>query len=256
MRLARTPTQRSATAVYVSLLVQFAMLTAIVIFEAVRGRRLAEELAALGGDHRSPDAQALVGAASVFAVLLLMLLAATFAAAAYYAIWLTRAAGAGGGRSLPASRVLAGWLVPGVNLVAPPLIVDRVWRSAAPQPGGRRRWLVLLYAWWLSCLGALALVLAPGGASTAEAELTGLGPVELVARAVAAVLCAATVREITALRTARRTAPTRHRTCAGRITGLAARPMAAGEAGRPRRQSPSHALISSHPPLEVSKRSS
>ncbi|GLW10784.1 hypothetical protein Misp01_59120 [Microtetraspora sp. NBRC 13810] len=202
MRFVPPPPRRSAAAVYATLSAQFAAMAALVTFEAVRGRRLAEEIATLDGDPHSPGAQAVAGAATVFAVLLLLAAAATFAVALAYAVWLVRAAQANDPKTRVAGRVIAGWLIPGVNLVAPPLIVDHLWRGADPPPGRRARWLTLLTAWWLCSAAAFTLVvlrLPLTGPVTRgpSPQLTGFGPAELTAVALAALLCAATVREIT-----------------------------------------------------------
>lgn len=218
--------RRSAIAVYASLLIQFAAMTALVIFEAVRGGWLAEQVTALSDDLGSltgrdgapgslgarggalgfppvhgdaldsPAAQAVMGAAGLFAVLLMLLIGATLAAGWCYLLWLVRAAQMCDLSGRAVGRVLTAWLVPGVNLIAPPLVADRVRRDAGPPPGPR--WRALLWGWWLSSLAALALVLLPAGDT---AGLTGLGLPELTATAVAAALCIATVHTITRLHT-------------------------------------------------------
>ncbi|WP_449064483.1 DUF4328 domain-containing protein [Planomonospora algeriensis] len=92
--------------------------------------------------------------------------------------------------------------MPGLNLVAPPVLVDRLWRASRTPADHRASWLALLTAWWLSWLAALGLLLrlflspAPG-----VADLTGIGPVELAAVTVSAVLCGAVVRRITRIQT-------------------------------------------------------
>ncbi|GAA5054918.1 hypothetical protein HNP84_006125 [Thermocatellispora tengchongensis] len=203
MRFAPPPPHRAASAVRATLLAQVSALTALVVFEAVRGRDLAREIAALPGDPASPQAQAVAGAVTVFAVLVLLTVAATAAAAAAYAVWLTRAARANAPAARMAGAVAATWLLPPVNLVAPPLLLDRIWRGANPEGHGRRRWLALLTAWWLTSLIALALVvlrLPPLGVPGLSGQgITGLGPAALVAVVIAARLCAATVQEITRL---------------------------------------------------------
>ncbi|GAA3441293.1 DUF4328 domain-containing protein [Planomonospora venezuelensis] len=204
-----SPRGRSASAVYAALAAQVAATTALVVFEAVRGERLAREIAALGGDTEAPGAQVLAGAATVFALLVLLAAATTAASAAAYLVWL---AGAERHAGLRASRALAGWFVPVLNLVAPPVLLDRLWRASGPPAGQRGPWTALLAAWWLSWLGLLAgVVVRPALGSPGEASLTGLGPAELAAVVLSALLCAATVRQITALQTAgarrRRRAP-------------------------------------------------
>ncbi|MCG5216334.1 DUF4328 domain-containing protein [Streptosporangium soli] len=196
MRLAPPPPRRSASAVYATLLAQLTAMTALVIFEAVRGSRLAVEITALGGDPDSPRAQAVVGAVTVFAILVLLTITTTCAAAATYLTWLVRAIQANDPFARPAGGVVAGWFVPVVNLVAPPLLVDRAWRDADPPADQRRRWLALLSAWWLCTLAAPVLIALRVPAS-AESALTGLGPADLSIVALAALLCAATVREVT-----------------------------------------------------------
>jgi hypothetical protein len=178
------------------LTVQLLAVGALVIFEAIRGRQLAREISVLGGDPDSPSAQAVVGAVTVFAVLVLLAVAVTFATAATYLTWLVRAMQANDPAARPASGVVAGWFVPVLNLVAPPMLVDRAWRGADPPADQRRRWLLLLAAWWASSLTAAALVVLRPPSGT-EPELTGFGLAELSAFGLAALFCAATVREIT-----------------------------------------------------------
>ncbi|MFF5210639.1 DUF4328 domain-containing protein [Streptosporangium sp. NPDC000396] len=178
--------------------------TALVIFEQVRGRRLAREISALGGDPHSPGAQAVVGAVTVFAVLIMFVAAATIAAAAAYLTWLIRAWRNVSPFASPTSAVLAGWFVPVVNLVVPPVLTHRLWQASHPPADRHGRWPALLGAWWLSWLAVLALipVRLPLDTAPGNADLTGLGPVELAAIAISALLCAATVREITEIQAA------------------------------------------------------
>ncbi|MEU4229027.1 DUF4328 domain-containing protein [Nonomuraea sp. NPDC026600] len=177
-----------------TLAAQVLSLGALVIFEHSRGRRLATQLAAFGGRPHGADADAVVGAVTVFAVLMMLVAGTTMAAAAAYVSWLVRARQVND-RSAPAGPVAAAWLIPGVNLIAPLLLVDEVWRGTAP-PHDRRRWLTLLTAWWLTWLATLALVTTrlPLGSSDG---LTGIGLPELACATVSALLCAATVRDIT-----------------------------------------------------------
>ncbi|MET7465844.1 DUF4328 domain-containing protein [Nonomuraea sp. NPDC005501] len=198
MRYAQAPPTRAASAVYVTLAAQVLCLGALVTFELVRGRSLAAQLAAFEGRPRGADAEAVVGPVTLFAVLILLLGVATIASAAAYTTWLVHARQADH-RSATAGPVAAAWLIPGVNLVAPVLLVDELWRGALPPAGRRRRWLVLLAAWWTSWLTALALVLVRLPRETSADGLTGVGVPELVALAAAALLCAATVRQITAV---------------------------------------------------------
>ncbi|GAA2900959.1 hypothetical protein GCM10010517_66710 [Streptosporangium fragile] len=204
MRSIPSPQKKAASAVYLTLAALVFALAALVVFEAARGRRLVLEVSEMGGDPHAPGAQAVVGAVTVFAVLIMLVAATAVAAAVAYLNWLLRARrGAYRSRS-PVAPVLAGWFAPVANLVVPAVLVDRLWLASRPPAGRRPRWLALLAAWWLSWLTALALVLArlwPGGAH-GSAELTGIGPAELAAVTVAALLCAATVREITVIQTA------------------------------------------------------
>jgi hypothetical protein len=220
MRAVPPPSTRPASAVQATLVLQVCAVTALTVFEQVRGERLAQEIAALGGDPHAPGAQALVGPVTVFAVLVILVAVTTAAAGAAHLLWLARArryaaeaTGAPGPRpssGLPsgafsgssAAPVLAGWFTPGLNLIAPPVLVDRLWRASRTPADHRASWLALLAAWWLSWLAALALLLrlflspAPG-----VADLTGIGPVELAVVTVSALLCGATVRWITRIQT-------------------------------------------------------
>ncbi|MFC4062501.1 DUF4328 domain-containing protein [Planomonospora corallina] len=227
MRPVPPPSTRFASLVHAALALQVTAVAALTVFEQVRGRRLAREIMALGGDPRAPGAQALGGAVTTFAVLVLAVAVTTAVAAVAYLAWLVRAtrnAGAASGapaasrtpagsRAPSVAPVVAGWLVPGLNLVAPPVLLDRVWRDSRPQADHRGRWLALLAAWWLSCLAALVLLLrlpfVPGGP-----DLTGIGPAELAAVAAAALLCGLTVRRVTRIQTE---SALRFRTTAGRF---------------------------------------
>ncbi|MFI6908848.1 DUF4328 domain-containing protein [Nonomuraea sp. NPDC050394] len=195
MRAVQTPPTGAASAVYLTLVIQVLSLGALVVFEQVRGRSLAGQIAALGGEARG--SQAVVGAVTVFAVLMMLLVGTTVAAAIAYLTWLIRARQVNV-PTAPAAPVLAAWLVPGVNLVAPFVLADEVWRGARPPFDRRGRWLGLLTAWWVSCLAAVFLV-AARLLDTSVGELTGLGLTELAVTLLAAVLCAWTVRDITAI---------------------------------------------------------
>jgi hypothetical protein len=213
----KSPQKRSALAVYVTLAAQVLATAALVVFEQARGRRLAREISALGGDPHAPGAQAVVGAVSLFAVLIMLAAVTTIAAVIACLTWLIRARQDAGQARPAAPSVLAGWFVPGVNLIAPPVMMDRLWWASRPPVDRRTRWLALLTAWWLSWLAALTLVLvrllsAPSQGGT---SLTGLGPVELAAITVAALLCAATVRQIARIQAV--SAQHRHRTPESRI---------------------------------------
>ncbi|MEV4248709.1 DUF4328 domain-containing protein [Streptosporangium canum] len=179
-----------------TLTTQVAATAALVVFEQARGRRLVREISALGGDPHAPGAQAVVGAVSVFAILIMLVTATTVAAAAAYLTWLVQARqnASPGAQTAP---VLAAWSVPGVNLVAPPVLVYRLWWGSRPPADRHGRWVALLAAWWLSWLAVLARLTAVG-----DTDLTGLGPAELTVVALCALLCAATVRQITRIQTA------------------------------------------------------
>ncbi|SNT15803.1 protein of unknown function [Streptosporangium subroseum] len=211
----KSPQKRSASAVYVTLSAQVLATAALVVFEQARGRRLAREISALGGDPHAPGAQAVVGAVSLFAVLIMFAAVTTIAAVIACLAWLIRARQDAGQARPAAPSVLAGWFVPGVNLIAPPVMMDRLWWASRPPADRRTRWLALLAAWWLSWLAALTLVLVRllSGPSQGGTSLTGLGPTELAAITVAALLCAATVRQITRIQAV----SGRHRTPESRV---------------------------------------
>ncbi|MFG1945475.1 DUF4328 domain-containing protein [Nonomuraea sp. NPDC048826] len=197
MRYAQAPPTKAANAVYVTLAAQVLALGSLVIFEQVRGRQLAAQLAEFGGRPSGADAEALVGAATTFAVLLLLTLATTVAAAAAHTTWLVRVRR----RVAPAtarSAVAAAWLIPGVNLIAPAVLVYETWQAAGPPEEGRRSRMALVTGWWLSLLTTLTVfTVVP---SFDAGGLTGLGVLELTCLTLSAGLCAATVRRITALR--------------------------------------------------------
>lgn len=201
MRFTPSPPIRAAFAVYVTLVAQLASLAGLVIFEQARGRRLATQVAALGGDPRAAGAEAVVGAVTVFAVLMMLVVGTTLAAAGAYLTWLVRARQINS-RSAPAGPVLWAWLVPGVNLVMPVRLADEVWRNAKPPFDRRGRWLLLLGAWWVSWLATLGLIAERLLLDDRAGDLTGIGVTELAVATVAALLCAATVREITRIQTA------------------------------------------------------
>jgi hypothetical protein len=74
-----------------------------------------------------------------------------------------------------------GWLVPGVNLVMPKVIMDRTWRESAPDPefGGARPASpipTINHLWWVCSLVALPTV------ALAMVAMTDLGPVAPVNR--------------------------------------------------------------------------
>lgn len=205
VRFAQAPPIKAAAAVYVTLTAQVLSLGALVLFEQVRGRRLAAQLAAFGGRPQGADAEAVVGAVTVFAVLLMLTTGATIAAAAAYVTWLVRARQAND-PSAPSASVAGAWLIPGVNLVAPALLVHELWKGARPPSDRRGRWLTLVAAWWLSWLATLTLAVT-GLARDSSGGLTGAGLAELACLTLSALLCAATVREITHLQRLACTSP-------------------------------------------------
>ncbi|MGN9787352.1 DUF4328 domain-containing protein [Nonomuraea sp. ZG12] len=205
MRFAQAPPIKAASAVYVTLTAQVLSLGALVLFEQVRGDRLAAQLAEFGGRPHGADADAVVGAVTVFAVLMMLATGATVAAAAAYVTWLVRARQANDPEA-PSASVAGAWLIPGVNLVGPALLVHELWKGTRPPSGRQSRWLALVAAWWLSWLATLALAVtvltrdSTGG-------LTGAGLAELACLTLSALLCAATVREITGLQQLAHTEP-------------------------------------------------
>jgi hypothetical protein len=203
VRYTQTSPVRAASAVYVTLAAQVLSLAALVIFEQTRGRHLAVQLAEFGGRPHGADAEAVVGAVTVFAVLMMLVAGTSIAAGAAYVTWLVRARQAND-RSASTAPVAAAWLIPGVHLVAPVVLVDEVWRGARPPAGPRGRRVALLAGWWLSWLGTLALITIRLPLDSSAGDLTGVGVLELGCAAVAAVLCAATVRELTRLQRAAR----------------------------------------------------
>ncbi|GGS91854.1 hypothetical protein GCM10010156_57650 [Planobispora rosea] len=193
--------RRSASAVYAALAVQVLAVAALVVFEQVRGARLALEIAAFDADAQASGARAVAGAATVFALLILSAGAATISVIITYLLWLVRMR-PGAGPAAPSVRsLLGGWFVPVVNLAAPPVLLDRLWQGCRPAEGRRSHWLALLAAWWLSWLAAIVLIVRLPFSSHAATGLTGLGPAELAAVALSAVLCAATVQQITGAQT-------------------------------------------------------
>lgn len=221
MRGASTPDDRAAVRVYGWLAAQVLATAGLVAFEESRGRALAEQISLLGGDPRAPGAEAVLGQGTVFAMLVIALAVTTAGAAVSYLAWLHRVVG-------PAA--VRAWLVPGVNLVTPPLVLYR------SRPGGRWPpwgWPALLAAWWVSWLAVLALFavrLSPGGGAE---RLTGLGPLELGVTVLAAAGCAAVVREVTRRPSAHRVAPPRLRAML-RLAGPCSEPRPVSRPGPPR----------------------
>ncbi|NUT43851.1 MAG: DUF4328 domain-containing protein [Thermoactinospora sp.] len=186
-------------ALYVTLAAQVVALTALVVFEETRGSRLATQIATINGDHSSTAAQAVVGDVTAFAVLIMLLVVTFFGAASAYLTWLVRARQAND-RAAAAAPVLAGWFVPVVNLAAPLVLVDDVWKNSRPPYDRRTRWLVLIAAWWLAFLTAAASIFLRLSDPSAD-TLTGLGIRELALVCVAALLCAMSAREIARIQT-------------------------------------------------------
>ncbi|WP_061300173.1 hypothetical protein [Herbidospora cretacea] len=187
----RTP-QRSAFGVYAALTSQITSLAALVAFEELRGHDLARQIAVFGGDPKAPGAEAVVGDVTIFAVLVMAVVVTTLMAAAAYVSWLSGTARVG------KPTAVAAWLIPGVNLVAPMVLADQAWRERGKE--SRLRWLLLLGGWWAAGL-TTAWLIAEGHAT--HTNLTGLGLGELTAATVTAVLCAATVWEVSSPRTIR-----------------------------------------------------
>lgn len=133
MRSTSSPVSRAAAGVYACLAAQVVSLTALAVFEQARGRRLAAQIAAFGGDPASPAARAVSGAATAFAVLVLVLLTATVAAVVAYLSWLRLVR-----PGTPPAVLAVACLVPGINLVMPPILADLAWRETpAPARGAR-----------------------------------------------------------------------------------------------------------------------
>lgn len=99
--------------------------------------------------------------------------------------------------------VLLGWLLPVVNLWLPPRLVHDVWVSSGRFRMAQRHGAgLVVVAWWVSLLGALALSeVYPNGTQTlAEARFSvQLGVAATALQALAAALCMATVYQITRL---------------------------------------------------------
>ncbi|MEV6982255.1 hypothetical protein AB0M95_13475 [Sphaerisporangium sp. NPDC051017] len=195
MRYARSSVSRAAVGVYLALAAQIATLTCLVVFEEARGKTLARQMAALGNDPHAPGAAAVTGAVTWFAVLILLVAATTVAAGCSYFAWL-RQAGATPG------MIGIAWFVPVLNLAAPALLLHALREDAGLREGRRKTWLVLVAGWWACWLGFVFLILArlPVTHSPQGKDLTGLGVPELAVAVLAALLCAATVREITGAR--------------------------------------------------------
>ncbi|GGL06765.1 hypothetical protein Sme01_67120 [Sphaerisporangium melleum] len=205
MRYARSALSRSAAGVYLALAAQIATFACLVVFEEARGKQLARQVARLGGDPDAPGAKAVTGAMSWFAVLVLLVVATTVAAGCSYFAWLRRAG------ATPRMIAIA-WFVPVLNLAAPALLLHALRQDAGLREGRRRPWLVLLAVWWACCLAMVFLLIVrpPFAHAPHGGTLTGLGPAELVVAVVAALLCAATVKEVTQARVSARPSSIAH----------------------------------------------
>lgn len=125
-----------------------------------------------------------------------------------YLTWLWRVAGqAAGPRPYHRGWVVFGWLVPVVNLVLPPRIVHDLWVSSGRfSMAGRHAVGVVVLAWWISLLAAIALGQAfPAGAENLpEARFSvHLGVAAAACQALAAALCMVSVFQITRLQLSR-----------------------------------------------------
>jgi hypothetical protein len=124
--------------------------------------------------------------------------------------WLWRAhQQAGAARRYRSGWVLAGWLLPLVNLWLPPRLIHDVWVGSAPhRPADRYRAAAIVAAWWISLLSAIGLaeLFRTGGMDTlADARMAAqIGLAGAAAQALAATLCMAIVFHITRLQFARR----------------------------------------------------
>ncbi len=237
MRSTSSAVSRAAAGVYAALAAQVVSVAALAVFEESRGSRLASQIAAFGGDPASPAARAVSGAATTFAVLLLALLTATVTAALAYLSWLRQVRPATPPVALAAACLVPGvnLVVPlfltdlawreapaprhgrpadrarqadGSGSTGGTRTTDGTGTTGGARTGSglgggtggpaeRTRWLVVLACWWVSWLAALGLVFA----GPAREGLTGLGTPQAAAVAVAALLCASAVREVTARHT-------------------------------------------------------
>jgi hypothetical protein len=119
--------------------------------------------------------------------------------------WLWRAhRQAGAARRYAPGWVVAGWLLPVVNLWLPPRLIHDVWVGSAPHRRvDRHRVGFIVAAWWVSLLSAIGLaeLFRAGGMETlADARLaTQIGLAGAASQALAATLCMAIVFHITRL---------------------------------------------------------
>src|SRR5262249_40527597 len=113
---------------------------------------------------------------TALALLALLTVAVRLAALIAFIAWLYRAV-----KNLPALGVadagvtpgwaIGCWFVPFVNVVAPFIVVLRVWRASDPNPvAGRSQEWPLLYVWW-----GVFLALAAAGAATWFLRTAGHG---------------------------------------------------------------------------------
>ncbi|WP_283137822.1 DUF4328 domain-containing protein [Rhizohabitans arisaemae] len=198
MRYAPSAPVRPAMWTCVLLVSNVLAVTALAIFEATRGQTLMREIAAMGGMPRESEGNPVVGAVTVFALLVLLATGIALTTAGSYLGWLWRARQTIEVYGLTRPRfsrgwAIAVWFVPLVNLVLPPLIVHDVWRgSSSPRRLTLAPWLTLLTCWWASCLVTVwTLVFSRGPL------LTGTGHAQAASVLVSALLCGATIWEIT-----------------------------------------------------------
>jgi hypothetical protein len=119
--------------------------------------------------------------------------------------WLWRAhRQAGAARRYRPGWVVAGWLLPVVNLWLPPRLVHDVWVGSAPHRRvDRQRAAAIVVAWWVSLLSAVGLAQlfrAAGMDTLADARFAAqVGLAGAAAQALAAALCMTIVFHITRL---------------------------------------------------------
>lgn len=129
-----------------------------------------------------------------------------------YLGWSWRAYGHATGRRRHARRwVVAGWLVPIVNLWLPPRLLYDVWTGSGRFKQAERHVIALtVTAWWINLLVAVLLTRAfqlSGAEGLAEARFTvRLGIAAAAEQALAATLCMVSVFYVTRLQVGGRTA--------------------------------------------------
>lgn len=122
-----------------------------------------------------------------------------------YLAWLWRAfEQVSGPRPCAQGWVVAGWLIPVVNLWLPPTVVHAVWlNSSGHHPVERERATSVVTAWWVSLLSAITLIMlfaAIGADSLAQARFSvHVAMAATATLALAAALCMVTVFRITRL---------------------------------------------------------